>query len=386
MRKSLSVPVHYQQPFGLLFNVPEKLPPKISSLIGNADRIPLEGTAMMERIQAIEESKVSKMVRCLRSPFALLLSGTPLENRLDDLYTIVRFVDDTRLGPAYRFFHKHREVDDRGKPIGYRKLDELREALKPILLRRTRDEVSKQLPDRIDEVVRIRPTAEQYDISQSQLSIAARIAAKKFLTEMDLLRLQKSLLLARMVADSTYLIDEQEPEFSSKLVRLGEMLDELIAEPTRKIVMFSEWTRMLDRIEIKLAQLGCDFVRLDGSVPQKKRPAIVSKFQNDPKCRLILMTNADSTGLNLQSANTVINVDLPWNPAVLEQRIARAHRMGQKNPVHIYNLVTEDTIEEQYRKHTREARKDFGAGSRSTCRCQSKTPVGIAGRGDRQSP
>lgn len=522
VRKSLSVRVHYQQPFGLLFNVPEKLPPKISSLIGNADRIPLEGTAMMERIQAIEEagvsvhvypdaeelihtrllqkhlrgvaakirkspathplrkkllsvellpyqldgiafavgagrailaddmglgktiqgigvaellakeadikkvlvicpaslksqwqseinrfcgrssqlvmgsgserakqyagdvffticnyeqvvrdlshvesaswdliildegqriknweSKVSKMVRCLRSPFALVLSGTPLENRLDDLYTIVRFVDDTRLGPAYRFFHKHREVDDRGKPIGYKKLDELREALKPILLRRTRDEVSKQLPDRIDEVVRIRPTAEQYDISQSQLSTAARIAAKKFLTEMDLLRLQKSLLLARMVADSTYLIDEQEPEFSSKLVRLGEMLDELIAEPTRKIVMFSEWTRMLDRIEIKLAQLGCDFVRLDGSVPQKKRPAIVSKFQNDPKCRLILMTNAGSTGLNLQSANTVINVDLPWNPAVLEQRIARAHRMGQKNPVHIYNLVTEDTIEER---------------------------------------
>ncbi|XZE46905.1 DEAD/DEAH box helicase [Pirellulaceae bacterium SH467] len=293
------------------------------------------------------ESKVSQTVRSLNSPFALVLSGTPLENRLDDLYTIVKFVDDTRLGPAYRFFHTHREVDDRGKAIGYKRLDELRTALKPILLRRTRDEVSKQLPDRIDEVVRIRPTEEQLDISNAQLSIASRIAAKKFLTEMDLLRLQKALLLARMAADSTYLIDEQEPEFSSKLVRLGEMLEQLIADPTRKIVMFSEWTRMLDRIELKLESLGCDFVRLDGSVPQKKRPAIVSKFQNDPKCRLILMTNAGSTGLNLQSANTVINVDLPWNPAVLEQRIARAHRMGQKNPVHIYNLVTEDTIEER---------------------------------------
>jgi superfamily II DNA/RNA helicase len=88
-------------------------------------------------------------------------------------------------------------------------------------------------------------------------------------------------------------------------------------------------------------------VRLDGQVPQKQRAAIVHKFQNDPKCRAILMTNAGSTGLNLQSANTVINVDLPWNPAVLEQRIARAHRMGQKNPVHVYKLVTEDTIEEK---------------------------------------
>lgn len=293
------------------------------------------------------ESKTSQIVRSLKSTFALVLSGTPLENRLDDLYTVVQFVDDMRLGPAYRFFHKHREVDDRGKPIGYKKLDELREALRPILLRRTRDSVAKQLPERTDQVVRIRPTDEQLQISNSQLSIAAQIAAKKFLTEMDVLRLQKALLLARMAADSTFLIDQVTPEFSSKLERLGELLDELIADPSRKIVLFSEWKRMLDRIELKLDSIGCDYVRLDGSVPQKQRAAIVSKFQNDPNCRLILMTNAGSTGLNLQSANTVINVDLPWNPAVLEQRIARAHRMGQKNPVHVYKLVTEDTIEER---------------------------------------
>lgn len=275
-----------------------------------------------------------------------VLSGTPLENRLDELYTVVQFVDDTRLGPAYRFFHKHREVNESGKAIGHKNLDELREALKPILLRRTRDSVAKQLPERTDEIVRIAPTAEQLEINDGQLQIAARIAAKKFLTEMDLLRLQKALLLARMSADSTYLIDQKLPEYSSKLERLGELLEELVAESTRKIVLFSEWKRMLDRIEVKLKKIGCDYVRLDGSVPQKLRPAIVSKFQDDPNCRLILMSNAGSTGLNLQSANTVINVDLPWNPAVLEQRIARAHRMGQKNPVQVYKLVTEDTIEE----------------------------------------
>lgn len=293
------------------------------------------------------ESKTSQFIRSLRSTYALVLSGTPLENRLDELYTVVQFVDERRLGPAYRFFHQHREVDDRGKPVGYKNLDKLRAALQPILLRRTRNEVAKQLPERSDEVVRIAPTAEQLEISRSNLQIAAQIAAKKHLTEMDLLRLQKALLLARMAANSTFLIDRQEPEFSSKLVRLNELLTDLIADPSRKIVLFSEWKRMLDRIEIKLDALGCDYVRLDGSVPQKKRAAIVNKFQSDPNCRLILMTNAGSTGLNLQSANTVINVDLPWNPAVLEQRIARAHRMGQKNPVHIYKLVTEDTIEER---------------------------------------
>jgi hypothetical protein len=293
------------------------------------------------------ESKTSQVIRSLHSQFALVLSGTPLENRLDELYTVVQFVDDCRLGPAYRFFHKHRVVDDRGRATGYQRLDELREALRPILLRRRRNEVMKQLPERTDEIVRIRPTAEQLEISDGQLQIAARIAAKKFLTEMDLLRLQKALLMARMAADSTFLCTKAEPEYSSKLERLGELLDALIADPSRKIVLFSEWRTMLDRIEIKLDQLGCGYVRLDGQVPQKKRPEIVRKFQEDPQCRLILLTNAGSTGLNLQSANTVINVDLPWNPAVLEQRIARAHRMGQKNPVHVYKLVTENTIEER---------------------------------------
>ena len=109
---------------------------------------------------------------------------------------------------------------------------------------------------------------------------------------------------------------------------------------------------MLDRIETRIEELGADYVRLDGQVPQKKRAELIAKFQNDPGCRVICMTNAGSTGLNLQAANTVINVDLPWNPAVLEQRIARAYRMGQKNSVHIYKLVTvspgtDETIEER---------------------------------------
>ena len=103
---------------------------------------------------------------------------------------------------------------------------------------------------------------------------------------------------------------------------------------------------MLDLIEPLLKKRKLDFVRLDGSVPQKKRQEIVNRFQNDPNCRLFITTNAGSTGLNLQAANTVINVDLPWNPAVLEQRIGRAHRMGQQQPVQVYVLVTEETIEE----------------------------------------
>jgi len=293
------------------------------------------------------ESKTSSVIRSLQSDFRLVLSGTPLENHLGELFTVTRFVDEHCLGAADRFFNRHRIVDDRGKVVGYQNLDQLRESLAPILLRRTRAEVAKQLPERTDEVVRIEPTAEQLEIHDGNLTIAAQIAAKKFLTEIDLLRLQKALLLARMSADSTFLVDKQEPEYSSKLERLAELWEGLLVDPTRKIVLFSEWRTMLDRIERQLDDLGCDYERLDGQVPQKKRPAIGDRFQSDPECRVILMTNAGSTGLNLQSANVVINVDLPWNPAVLEQRIARAHRMGQRNPVHVYKLVTTGTIEER---------------------------------------
>jgi superfamily II DNA/RNA helicase len=149
-----------------------------------------------------------------------------------------------------------------------------------------------------------------------------------------------------MVADSTFLVNKEEPAFSTKLDHLGDLFDELFAEEGRKVILFSEWTTMLDLIEKQLHQRRLAFVRLDGSVPQKNRQELVHRFQTDAECKLFITTNAGSTGLNLQAANTVINVDLPWNPAILEQRIARAHRMGQMQPVQVFVLVTEATIEE----------------------------------------
>ena len=293
------------------------------------------------------EAKTTQTMKSLRSPFALVLSGTPLENRLDDLFSVVEFIDDRRLGPAFRFFNRHRVTDERGKVLGYKDLDLLRERLKPVLLRRTRSAVMKDLPPRTTEIVRVAPTDEQAGIEAAQMQIVSTIVRKKYISEMDLLRLQKALLLARMNADSTFLVDKHPPGFSSKLERLEELLEELAGEQDRKIVLFSEWTTMLGLIEPQMKRVKLDYVRLDGSVPQKKRQQLVHWFQRDPKCRAFLATNAGSTGLNLQAANTVINVDLPWNPAVLEQRISRAHRMGQKNPVQVYLLVTEGTIEEK---------------------------------------
>jgi superfamily II DNA or RNA helicase len=292
------------------------------------------------------EAKTSRMIKALKSPFALVLSGTPLENRIDELYSVVEFIDDRRLGPAFRFFNRHRVVDQKGKLLGYKNLDQLRSRLEPILLRRTRRMVIKDLPPRTNKVIRIIPTEEQLDLQKGHRQIIQTIINKKFITEMDLLRLQKALLMCRMCANSTFLVDKQPPGYSSKLEELGHLLDQLTAEQDRKIVLFSEWTTMLDLIERLLEPRRLGYVRLDGSVPQKKRQGLVHQFQNDPDCTLFMTTNAGATGLNLQAANTVINVDLPWNPAILEQRIGRAHRMGQKRPVQVFLLVTVETLEE----------------------------------------
>ena len=293
------------------------------------------------------ESKTARVIKGLKSPYALVLSGTPLENRLDELYSVVQFVDDRRLPPAFRFFHRHRVVDENGRVLGYKNLDQLRQCLRPVLLRRTRESVLQQLPPRTSEIVRIPPTDEQKTMHAGHAQIVQMIVGKPYISEMDMLRLQKALLMCRMSADSTFLVDKQTPAYSSKLEYLGELFDALTAEPDRKALLFSEWTTMLDLIEPMLKKRKLDFVRLDGSVPQKKRQELVTRFQTAPGCRLFITTNAGSTGLNLQAANTVINVDLPWNPAVLEQRIGRAHRMGQQRPVQVYVLVTEETLEER---------------------------------------
>ncbi len=296
------------------------------------------------------EAKTTQVVKALRSPFALALTGTPLENRIDELFSIVEFIDDRRLGPAFKFFHQHRIVNQDGRVAGFRNLDSLRETLAPVLLRRTRAEVVRQLPERTTEVLRVTPTEEQLALHNSQMRVVQSIVQKNWISEVDLLRLQKALLLCRMAADSSYLVDKQRPAYSTKLERLAELFDELLAEGDRKVIVFSEWTTMLDEIETvlrpRLAAAGVASVRLEGKVPQQKRKELVRRFQEDDDCVVFLTTNAGATGLNLQAANTVVNVDLPWNPALLEQRIGRAHRMGQKRKVQVYLMVSADTIEE----------------------------------------
>jgi superfamily II DNA or RNA helicase len=306
------------------------------------------------------ESKTSRAVKRLQSRYALVLTGTPLENKLEELYSIVSFVDDRRLGPAFQFLHEHRVEDDKGKLLGYRNLDKIREKLAPILLRRTRAEVLSQLPERTDNTVFVEMTDAQRTPYAEQQFTLVRLMQKKYLTEVDRRRIMGCITNMRMLCDSTYLFDKQ-TNVSPKLEEFRELMRELALEGPHKMVVFSQWEMMLHRAAEVLDALKIGYTMLHGGIPGKDRRALLDKFRDDPDCRVFLSTDAGGTGLNLQSADTVVNLEVPWNPAVLEQRVARVHRMGQHRPVQVIHLVTRGSIEERVLK-TLEMKKSLFEG------------------------
>jgi hypothetical protein len=176
-------------------------------------------------------------------------------------------------------------------------------------------------------------------------TIVKRWRKTRFLSDKDQRRLTCALQNMRMSCNSTYLLD-QESDHGVKVDELAALLDQLFAEPDAKAVVFSQWTRTHDIVIRRLQARGIGYVSFHGGVPSEKRPELVQRFRDDPACRVFLSTDAGSTGLNLQHASTLVNMDMPWNPAVLEQRIARIHRLGQVRPVQIINFIAKGTIEE----------------------------------------
>src|SRR5487761_2179112 len=291
----------------------------------------------------------ARALKRIDSTYAVVLTGTPLENKLEELISIVQFVDQHRLGPTWKLLHEHQIRDDAGRVTGYTGLGKIGETLAPIMIRRRKSDVLLQLPKRTDQNLLVPMTERQMLYHQENADIVAQIVHRwrktKFLSDKDQRRLTCALQNMRMSCNSTYLLD-QETDHGVKADELAALLDELFAEPEAKAVVFSQWTRTHDIVIRRLEARGIDYVSFHGGVPSEKRPALVERFRDDPDCRVFLSTDAGSTGLNLQHASTLVNMDLPWNPAILEQRIARIHRMGQKRPVRVINFVAKGTIEE----------------------------------------
>ncbi|MGD0137409.1 MAG: DEAD/DEAH box helicase [Tepidisphaeraceae bacterium] len=295
-------------------------------------------------------TRTARSVKRLASPYAIVLTGTPLENRLEELVSIVQFVDRHRLGPTFRFLADHQIHDEEsGRVIGYKNLDSIGKTLAPILIRRRKDQVLRQLPERLDKHFFVPMTPEQMTHHEENKEIVAKIVGKwrkfHFLSEADQRRLMIALQNMRMSCDSTYLLDHK-TDFGVKADELATLLGETLEQPNTKVVIFSQWVRMHELLMRRLEGRRWGHVMFHGGVPGQQRKKLIDRFREDDGCRAFLATDAGGVGLNLQHASVVVNMDLPWNPAVLEQRIGRVHRLGQSRPVRVVNFIAQGTIEE----------------------------------------
>ncbi len=309
---------------------------------------------IMDEVQRLKNwnTQLAWAVRRIDAHYNVLLSGTPLENNLDELVSIVQLADPYCLSPLYRFRYDHIITEpETGKAIGYKNLNDIRVRLKDTLIRRTKQSVQLQLPKRTDQFLLIPMTPEQSSRHEELRSVAARLVSKwartHSLSEDERRRLLLLLSQMRMLADSTFILDQDtENRHDVKVGEVMNILEDALSGGTGKVVIFSEWERMARLVASELDARSIPYEFLHGGVPAKEREELVRRFTDDPAMRIFLSTDTGSTGLNLQVASILINMDLPWNPAILEQRIGRIYRIGQEMPVQILNLVSKDSIEE----------------------------------------
>lgn len=307
---------------------------------------------IMDEVQRLKnwKTQISQSARRIEADYAVVLSGTPLENKLEELYSVAQFVDQYCLGPYYQFMNETVVTNETGKVVGYKNLNEVGKRLSAVLIRRRKRDVALQLPERQDKILFVPMTKEQremHDEYQHQVSMLVyKWTRHRFLSEKDRKRLLLFLSQMRMVCDSTYILD-QKSRFDTKIEETMNILSSVFESGDEKVVIFSQWERMARLVAAELDKMGIQYEYLHGGVPSEKRKDLMENFTTNPESRVFLSTDAGSTGLNLQAASILINLDLPWNPAVLEQRIARIYRLGQQRNIQVINMVASQTIEER---------------------------------------
>ncbi|MCP4123704.1 MAG: DEAD/DEAH box helicase [Bacteroidetes bacterium] len=297
------------------------------------------------------ETQTARYIKWIQSKHVLVLTGTPLENKLEELYSVMQVVDPFKLGPLHYYLSNHQiRAAETGKVIGYKDLNLIKEAINDVVLRRTKKKVLKQLPKRQDKVIFVPMTETQMKMhGEFQYDVCILVNKWRrhgFLNESDRNKLLINLNCMRMVSDSTFILDQQ-TRFDTKVDELMNILENIFTTTEEKVVIFSQWERMTRLVAKELDNRKIKYENLHGSIPSHKREALFTNFNSDEATKVFLSTDAGGVGLNLQSASYLINLDLPWNPAVLEQRIGRIHRIGQKKNISVINLVSKDTIEER---------------------------------------
>jgi len=314
-------------------------------------------------------TKTATFVKTFDPAFRLVLTGTPMENRLEELVSILEWVDDMALEPKWRLGPAHAvRADGEREVVGARRLSTLRTRLEPCLVRRVRRDVLKQLPARTDTVVPVQMTAGQiecHDDLRRPILRLMQITRRRPLTREEFLKLMQLLTTQRVICNGLAQLDFAEvfPSLdgrprekvlktldSPKLVEFREIVGQVAIDQGRKLVIFSQWRRMLRlahwSVDDLLGGRGLRAAFFTGMESARRRTENVVDFHDDERTRVLFCTDAGGVGLNLQrAANCCVNLELPWNPAVLEQRIGRIHRLGQEDPIDVYNLVATPGIE-----------------------------------------
>jgi superfamily II DNA or RNA helicase len=304
--------------------------------------------AIIDEAQAIKnpDSQVARAAYALNADFRLAMTGTPVENRLDELWSLMHFANRGLLGGRREFDAEvARPVSDGVAGAAA----SLRQRIRPFVLRRRKAEVAPELPPRTEATIKI-----ALDERERAIYDAVRAATQSDLVaalgadgggKLDVMKALEALLRLRQAACHPALLPGQKAASSSKVEALVEALV-TAAEDGHKALVFSQWTSLLDLIEPVLQQIGIEFTRLDGST--RDRAAVVESFQSEAGPPVMLISlKAGGTGLNLTAADHVFLCDPWWNPAVEDQAADRAHRIGQERPVMIYRLVAVDTVEER---------------------------------------
>jgi superfamily II DNA or RNA helicase len=305
-------------------------------------------TAVLDEAQNIKnpDSQAARAAFALNADFRLVITGTPVENRLDELWSLMHFANRGLLGGR-------REFDaDLARPIADGMpgaAESLRQRIRPFVLRRRKAEVAPELPPRTEATLSITLDERErglYDTirAATQSELVASLTGDGS-QKLDVMKALEALLRLRQAACHSALLPGQKAGTSSKVQALADALLNA-AEDGHKALVFSQWTSLLDLIEPVLQQIGIPFVRLDGST--RDRAAVVDAFQGHAGPPVMLISlKAGGTGLNLTAADHVFLCDPWWNPPVEDQAADRAHRIGQERPVMIYRLVATDTVEER---------------------------------------
>ena len=296
------------------------------------------------------ETQASQAVRRLRADTRFALTGTPIENSIRDLWAIMEFALPGYLGSRDDFQQRYESSIQSGDPAA---LQRLRRRMAAFWLRRLKQDVARDLPSKIEKIIRCELTPTQRDIytaihregvrSVEEARRTQSAGQARFTLLTALLRLRQTCGDPRLLGES---FPDQDPaEFSGKWAALAELLEE-IRDGGHNVLIFSQFARQIDLLEPALTAAGLDFCRLDGTT--RDRDAQVAAFQSAPAKRAFLISlKAGGFGLNLTKADTVIHFDPWWNPAVEAQATDRAHRIGQARPVTVYKLITTATVEEK---------------------------------------